>query len=239
MSVAKFLKDPLFGLFIILVLGAGFLINSIEINSLNVSAQTQVAGEGSAHYLAKWVVGPPPGNFSLSLGGSIACNSVPLSWTAALGAQAYRILRGSTRVDISPYQPYTSLNFTDTTVSQNTSYIYQIEAYNTAGTNRSNAINVDTPYCQPIVSLSANPTSIFQGQSSTLTWSTSYATSCTASDGWSGSKPLNGSEVVVPLPPPSVTYTLTCSGPGGSTPSSVTVNITPLALPDWREIIPR
>ncbi len=101
------------------------------------------------------VSAPPPGNFSLS-SGSVACNFVPLSWTSSSGADAYRILRGSPRVDISPYQPYTAQNFSDTGVSQNTSYAYQIEAYNSSGTNRSNTINVSTPYCPPTISLSAS-----------------------------------------------------------------------------------
>ena len=195
---------------------------------------------GSVQSSATVTVLQQPGDFNLNTGGSVACNSVPLSWTAASGADGYRILKGSPRVDISPYQPYTALNFTDTSVSQNTGYLYQIEAYNSAGTNRSNTINITTPYCLPTVDLSANPTSIFQGQSSTLTWSSAYATSCTASNAWSGSKALNGSEVVIPSPPPSATYSLSCFGPGGSIgPQSVTVNIAPLALPNWKEIIPR
>ncbi len=186
---------------------------------------------------------PLPGDFSLSLGGSVACNSVPLSWTAASGADGYRIFRESPRVDLSPYQPYTALNFTDTTVSQNTTYLYQIEAYNSGGTNRSNAKNVTTPYCPPTLNFSATPTSIYQGQSSTLSWVTSYTysgNSCTASGAWSGNKAgSGGSEVVIPSPPPSVTYNLQCSGPGGSASGSATINILPLFLPDWREIIPR
>ncbi len=189
---------------------------------------------------------PPPGDFNLRLGGSVVCNSVPLSWTSSSGADAYRILRSSPRVDISPYQPYTALNFTDTTVSQNISYQYQIEAYNSSGTNRSNTINVDTPYCPPTLSFYADKTSIYQGQSVTLTWSSTYTISCTASSvpaqsSWSGSKALNNptGQSVVPLPPPNVTYNLQCSGPGGSISGSVTINITPLFLPGWREIPPR
>jgi len=207
---------------------------------------------------------PPPGNFSLNLGGGGAsCNSVPLSWTASSGAEGYKILKGAARVDISPYQPYTAQNFTDTTVSQNTTYQYQIEAYNAAGTNRSNVLNVTTPYCPPTVDIKANgsdgPISIYQGQSVTLSWSSTYSTSMmgsmmgdiskelsasvsslfsAASGGWGGSMLLNGSKVVVPLPP-SATFTLTSSGPGGSASDSVTINITPLALPNWREVIPR
>ncbi len=40
----------------------------------------------------------------------------------------------------------------------------------------------------PTVSLAANPTSVANGASSTLTWSSTNATSCTASGAWSGSK---------------------------------------------------
>ena len=183
---------------------------------------------------------PLPGDFTLSLGGGFACNSVPLSWTASTDADGYRILKGAARVDITPYNPYTALNFTDTSVVQNTSYLYQIEAYNVAGTNRSNALNVDTPCCPPTLNFSGDPTTIFEGQSSTLTWSSTYTPSCAASGAWSGSKALNGEEIVIPLPPPSVTYNLQCSGPGGTTPvQPVVINITPLGLPNWREIIPR
>ena len=210
-----------------------------------ISIYTSLGVAGGYSIWTDWANGPefnivlPPGDFTLSLGGSVACNSVPLSWTASSNAEGYKILRGAPRVDISPYQPYTALNFYDTSVSQNTTYLYQIEAYNSDGTNRSNIINVSTPYCPPTINFSANPTSIYQGQSSTLTWSSAYATSCVASGGWSGSKPVNGSQVVVPLPPPSVTYNLQCSGPGGSASGSTIIKIAPLSLPDWIEVIPR
>ncbi|MDO8676397.1 MAG: hypothetical protein Q7K16_01970 [Candidatus Azambacteria bacterium] len=177
-----------------------------------------------------------PGNFTLS-SPSATCNSIPLSWTASANADGYNVLKGSSRVVIAIT---TALNFTDTTVSQNTSYLYQIEAYNSAGTNRSNALNVTTPFCPATLDFSGDPTSIFQGQSTELTWLTTFATSCTASGAWTGSKPINGSEIVFPAPPPSVTYRLQCSGPGGLSPlRSVIINISSLALPEFREIIPR
>lgn len=189
-------------------------------------------------------VNAPPGDFTLSTG-SVACNSVPLSWTASSDADGYRILKGAARIDITPYNPYTALNFTDTAVSENTTYLYQIEAYNDVGTNRSNARNITTPYCPPTLSFSGDPTTIFEGQSSNLVWSSAYTTSCAASaspaqSSWDGSKSLNGNQIVVPLPPPTVTYNLQCSGLGGTTPvQTVVINITPLGLPQWREIIPR
>lgn len=179
------------------------------------------------------VVGGGP--FTLSLGGPVFCNSVPLSWTSSSNAFEYTIKRSG--VFITPYQPYTALNFTDTSVSENVNYVYQILAY-ASDVVFSNTLSVTTPYCPPTLNFSANPTSINQGQSTTLTWSTTHATSCTASGGWSGSKLVNGSEVKYPSPPPSVTYTLVCTGLGGTVSQSATINISTF-LPTWKEIIPR
>ena len=75
----------------------------------------------------------------------------------------------------------------------------------------------------PTVTLTANPTSINAGNSSTLTWSSSNATSCVASGGWSGSQPTSGSKSVTPSG--TTTYTLNCSGAGGSTSKSATVSV--------------
>src|SRR3989344_4921383 len=77
----------------------------------------------------------------------------------------------------------------------------------------------------PSVTFSANPTSITSGQTSTLTWSSTGATSCSASGGWSGTKAASGTETTATLAA-NATFTLTCSNAGGSTPSSVTVTVT-------------
>jgi hypothetical protein len=68
---------------------------------------------------------------------------------------------------------------------------------------------VIAPANAPVVTLSANPTSVSSGEDSTLTWSSSNATSCTGSVGWSGSKALSGSEVVGPHTIDTI-YRLTC-----------------------------
>lgn len=228
---------------------AGQIVNPVNISypssgpktgSVAVTSGGQSSGLNSCTNSVNVTGPPPPGDFTLSFGGSATCNSVPLSWTASSNADGYRILRGAPRVDISPYQPYTALNFTDTTVSQNTTYPYQIESYNISGTKRSNTINITTPFCPPTLTFSGSPNPIYQGQSTTLIWSTTFANACTASGAWSGSKAVGGSEIVFPSPPPSVTYNLQCSGPGGTTPvQPVPITITPFALPEWKEIIPR
>lgn len=67
----------------------------------------------------------------------------------------------------------------------------------------------------PTVSLSANPTTVSSGGTATLTWSSTNADSCTASGGWTGLKAPSGVESVGPLTG-NTTFTLTCTGSGGS-----------------------
>jgi poly(3-hydroxybutyrate) depolymerase/chitodextrinase len=76
----------------------------------------------------------------------------------------------------------------------------------------------------PTVSLSAAPPAITSGSSSTLTWSSTNATSCTASGAWSGSKATAGSQSVSPTT--TSTYTLACTGSGGSANRSAAVTVT-------------
>lgn len=75
----------------------------------------------------------------------------------------------------------------------------------------------------PTVSLTAAPSSIAAGDSSLLSWSSSGATACSASGGWTGSKGTSGSTFV--KPDTTTRYHLTCSGGGGSTPQQVIVSV--------------
>jgi hypothetical protein len=82
----------------------------------------------------------------------------------------------------------------------------------------------------PTATLSANPTSVPTGSASTLTWSSTNATSCTASNGWTGAKATSGTQQVTPTI--ATTYTLTCTGSGGtSAPVSTTVTVTDTQAP--------
>ncbi len=80
----------------------------------------------------------------------------------------------------------------------------------------------------PTLTFSANPATIAAQQTTTLTWSTNGATSCTASGGWSGTKDVNGTFVTSALAA-DTSYTLNCTGAGGSTSSAVTVKVTAAA----------
>ena len=79
---------------------------------------------------------------------------------------------------------------------------------------------------QPTVTLTANPTTIMNGGSTTLTWSTTNATSCTASGGWSGTRATSGTETIAAITA-SRSYTLSCSGPGGTAAASANVAVAP------------
>lgn len=76
----------------------------------------------------------------------------------------------------------------------------------------------------PTVSLTANPSTITTNGTTTLTWSSTDASSCNASGGWSGSKPVSGSQSMGPVAA-STTYTMTCTGAGGSAVKSVAVTV--------------
>ncbi len=77
----------------------------------------------------------------------------------------------------------------------------------------------------PTVDLSADPTTVDLNATTQLMWTSSNASSCVANGGWSGPRGTQGSEQSGPLAA-QTEFTLTCSGAGGSTPDSVTVNVT-------------
>lgn len=89
----------------------------------------------------------------------------------------------------------------------------------------------------PTLNLAANPSSVSPGGSSTLSWTSTNTTSCTASAGWSGAKATVGSEVISGISI-ATTYTLGCTGTGGSVSRSVTVNVTVPAPTVQIEITP-
>jgi|GEM_PF-1917298 len=92
----------------------------------------------------------------------------------------------------------------------------------------------------PTLALIAGPPSVASGSTSLLIWDSTNATSCTASGAWSGTKPNTGTQNTDPLTV-NTSYTLTCTGSGGSiartvvvavtaTPPAVTLTATPLTV---------
>jgi hypothetical protein len=75
----------------------------------------------------------------------------------------------------------------------------------------------------PTVTLTANPAQVTIGSPVDLTWTSSSATTCVAADGWTGTRELNGTFRTAALNT-SATFKLECTGDGGSTSKTVTVN---------------
>ena len=84
-----------------------------------------------------------------------------------------------------------------------------------------------SPRPVPTATLTSSETDIGEpippGHDVTLTWSSTHATSCTASGGWSGSLGPSGIQVV--RLGVTSTYSISCSGRGGVATASVTVRV--------------
>jgi len=93
-----------------------------------------------------------------------------------------------------------------------------------AGGSINDTVSVTVAAPTPTLSFSASPASVSQNGSTTLSWNSSDATSCTASGDWSGNKGTSGSESTGSLTIDSL-YTLTCTGAGGSVNESVNVTV--------------
>ncbi len=89
----------------------------------------------------------------------------------------------------------------------------------------------------PVINLSVSPTTVSAGAAATITWSSTNAAGCTASNGWSGNLAASGSQTVTPATAGSIMYTLACGttatggvyGGGGmsvSTTQTVTLTVT-------------
>lgn len=114
-------------------------------------------------------------------------------------------------------------------VAPEASTTYTLSCKNSGGTTSASATVTVTPEAEPTVTLAANPPSIAAGSDSTLSWSSTNATSCTASGGWTGSRALSGTRSVKPAA--TTTYTLTCTGSGGTATTSAVVTVSTVPLP--------
>ena len=84
------------------------------------------------------------------------------------------------------------------------------------------AVDVVDGTAPPEATLTANPTEVPTGGSTTLTWEATNAAVCAASGGWSGVFPPSGSQLVSGINR-DTTFQLNCIGPGGNVPVTVDV----------------
>jgi hypothetical protein len=124
--------------------------------------------------------------------------------------------------------------FTSTTLAAGTysviaSYAGDTNYAASASTAQALAITAPAPPA-PTVTIAISPTSITVGAAGTLTWSSTNATSCTASGSWSGSQVTSGTAQETPTAAGTDTYTLACTGAGGTATASATLTVNAAAV---------
>jgi hypothetical protein len=103
---------------------------------------------------------------------------------------------------------------------------------NQGGVSAQTTITVTSAGPQPTATLSVSPVSVADGQTFTLTWSSTNATSCAANGGgaggtgWSGILPTSGSLAQTASAQGVFTYTLTCSSGGANVQSQAMLTVT-------------
>ncbi len=157
---------------------------------------------------------PPP--LVVSFAASVATinpgQSSTLSWTTT----------NATSVSISGVVAGQPVNGS-VSVSPVVTTTYTLTAAGPGGTVTATAtVTVNAVSSPAVLSFVADPTTVNSGQSSTLSWSTTNATSVSIS-GVGAGKPLSGSALVSPAV--TTTFTLTATGPGGTATATATVTV--------------
>ena len=174
----------------------------------------------------------PPGAPTLSLSASsvAAGNPVTITWSsiATTGCTASGAWSGSLKASGSQTLTPTSAG-TDT---------YSLTCTNAGGTSKPATATLTVTAAAPPAapSLTLAPTSIVVGKSTTITWSSTNATSCTASESaaaagsWTGAQKTSGTATLTPTAAGTYTYSLTCTNAGGtSKPATATLTVTAAA----------
>lgn len=151
-----------------------------------------------------------PGNLTASRTSS---SSATLSWSAGLQASSYRLYVSQTSGQPGNEAAQSGITGTEAAVDNlvpGQAYYFTVVSVNAISESPASA-EAALPASNAQLQLTATPGEIDPGQSSTLEWSSSDTSSCTASDAWSGSRPLNGTETVSPDDAGIARYTLSCT----------------------------
>ena len=167
----------------------------------------------------------PPTDPSSLTAGTVSHSSVELSWTEstdAVGVEGYKVFRDGSEIGTT-----TTPSYVDESLTAETAYVYAVSAFDAAGNESATAELTVTTVAEPnapTVTLEAAPSAVPFGSSTSLSWNVSDADSCEASGDWSGTKPLAGNEQINTVVS-ELTFTLECSGIGGTSSQTVVVSV--------------
>ncbi|HRX62832.1 MAG TPA: hypothetical protein P5260_16690, partial [Candidatus Competibacter sp.] len=149
-------------------------------------------------------------------------SSTSLSWTAT-NAQSCAASGGWTGTK--------AVSGTETTsnITANTSYTLTCTG---AGGSVAKTAQVSVQAAAaPTLTLAASPTQVTSGSSTSLSWTATNAQSCAASGGWTGTKAVSGTETTSNITA-NTSYTLTCTGAGGSVAKTAQVSVASISATD-------
>jgi hypothetical protein len=161
------------------------------------------------------------GATSIALGGATT-----LSWSTLDASSCTAAANPTT--NFTPPTPAASGSITVTPAVAGAT-VYTLTCTGAGGTSASNSATLfatsGTPPVAPTLTLAS--TTVAVGKSTTISWSSATATSCTASGNWSGTLAASGSQAITPAAVGTETFTLLCSNLGGpSPPVSVSLDAT-------------
>lgn len=164
---------------------------------------------------------PPTATLTTSATSIVSGQSATLTWSSARATAGCYGTNFDTAGAISGSVSVTPPSTTTYTVTCDNA---------TGSASASRTVTVTSSPPAPTASLSASPSSITSGQSSTLTWSSTNATSCTGMNLNTGGA-TNGSASVTPGV--TTSYSVSCSGAGGSATSGATVTVSAPSSSTW------
>ena len=165
---------------------------------------------------------------------TLAATSIPfgssttLSWSTLDPTSTSCTASANPTTNFTPPTPAASGSLTVTPAAAGAT-VYTFTCTGAGGTSAANSVSLfatsGTAPVAPTLTL-ASP-SVEVGKSTTISWNSATATSCTASGSWSGTLAATGSQTITPAVVGTQTFTLVCSNLGGPSPAaSVSLNAT-------------
>lgn len=176
-----------------------------------LSASCGGGGGGGTSATATPVAPTPTATISASASNAVKGDPLTLTWSSTNATSCTASGAWSGSLSTSGTQTVTA--------STSGSITYGISC--TGGGGSASAESKVAVVEKAALSLSASSPQTTVGQPITLTWTTSSVSTCTASGAWSGSKSTNGTESFTPSAGGQLTFSLSCTGAGGSTSQSV------------------
>lgn len=205
--------------------GMNYSYKEIPVKLQEPSAPVTAVTAQPAPTPASVIVEPATATLSVAPAGTVPYNSpVTLSWSSTNAELC------TASGDWSAGRPANGSEKTPNLVSAKTYTLVCVNSAGVASAPSTVSVAVAPKPPIPTVSFSAASGNISYDSATTLNWSSIDATACTASEAWSGAKPVSGTFNTGNLKE-SKTYTITCTGTGGQAGTSVNIAVAAAPAP--------